>query len=560
MIVTYFVDRSTPEPINITVENAPVPELFKNTSVDVLDVRTPPKVQNQIREKISSKYHHVGVAIPVEDDVEKLLEESTKKMSFYKLERSSTTPSSGLSTWVLLSNHDIPTTTKKPFVAKNSTEKPVKVFKPVFKQRSTTQKPSSTTSKTTTTTVRVNTFTPSSKSTTTTTTSKPTKLTKVKASLLKGISTSTTTTTEAVTKTTTTEAASALPVEAKDGGQELTVETTQKTKKTQRKKKKNKTRRRKPSKASSKEGDDNKLKEAESPGTQLYSYLRSEIIPVTVGMSLVGLLVTAGLASYYLQPFAALRRSDPVDRKDSAGGYYYQDSSFSNSMPEEEAIGKVIAGMPEDVLQGGGGYKNTRPQNVRYRHVDRRSQIYMNPYGSVEDVKLHDDGEEDDKKFVVGSVPQEVVTPAVVPEHGPRKLGGRFVVGTIPKEFFSTGGASPRGLKVSQRKRRDVPDESENEISHFDSSEVLIKQTTTPEEDGTDATTEMVVKETTPHNVYSPSERPNTLFELLTDLFKLKVKLGLELIQNITSSVSTYVSNVHSTLDQHYRKAQFKHV
>lgn len=537
-----------------------MPELSKNTSVDVLDVRTPPKVQNQIREKISSKYHHVGVAIPVEDDVEKLLEESTKKMSFYKLERSSTTPSSGLSTWVLLSNHDIPTTTKKPFVAKNSTEKPVKVFKPVFKQRSTTQKPSSTTSKTTTTTVRVNTFTPSSKSTTTTTTSKPTKLTKVKASLLKGISTSTTTTTEAVTKTTTTEAASALPVEAKDGGQELTVETTQKTKKTQRKKKKNKTRRRKPSKASSKEGDDNKLKEAESPGTQLYSYLRSEIIPVTVGMSLVGLLVTAGLASYYLQPFAALRRSDPVDRKDSAGGYYYQDSSFSNSMPEEEAIGKVIAGMPEDVLQGGGGYKNTRPQNVRYRHVDRRSQIYMNPYGSVEDVKLHDDGEEDDKKFVVGSVPQEVVTPAVVPEHGPRKLGGRFVVGTIPKEFFSTGGASPRGLKVSQRKRRDVPDESENEISHFDSSEVLIKQTTTPEEDGTDATTEMVVKETTPHNVYSPSERPNTLFELLTDLFKLKVKLGLELIQNITSSVSTYVSNVHSRLDQHYRKAQFKHV
>lgn len=560
MIVTYFVDRSTPEPINITVENAPVPELSKNTSVDVLDVRTPPKVQNQIREKISSKYHHVGVAIPVEDDVEKLLEESTKKMSFYKLERSSTTPSSGLSTWVLLSNHDIPTTTKKPFVAKNSTEKPVKVFKPVFKQRSTTQKPTPTTSKTTTTTVRVNTFTPSSKSTTTTTTSKPTKLTKVKASLLKGISTSTTTTTEAVTKTTTTEAASALPVEAKDGGQELTVETTQKTKKTQKKKKKNKTRRRKPSKASSKEGDDNKLKEAESPGTQLYSYLRSEIIPVTVGMSLVGLLVTAGLASYYLQPFAALRRSDPVDRKDSGGGYYYQDSSFSNSMPEEEAIGKVIAGMPEDVLQGGGGYKNTRPQNVRYRHVDRRSQIYMNPYGSVEDVKLHDDGEEDEKKFVVGSVPQEVVTPAVVPEHGPRKLGGRFVVGTIPKEFFSTGGASPRGLKVPQRKRRDVPDESENEISHFDSSEVLIKQTTTPEEDVTDATTEMVVKETTPHNVYSPSERPNTLFELLTDLFKLKVKLGLELIQNITSSVSTYVSNVHSRLDQHYRKAQFKHV
>ncbi|XP_066257222.1 uncharacterized protein [Euwallacea similis] len=558
--------RSVPPPINITIENVPSPTLDSNISTtNVLDVRTPPQVQSQIKEKISSKYSietsHAGVAIPIEDEVEEI----TKKMNFYKLERP-TTANGGLSTWILLSGQS---TTKKPILKplimkdeKSSetlilSEKPA--LKPIFKRRSTTLRPATTSSKTTTT-VRINSFSPSS----------PTKLTKIKASLLRNITTTTTTTAAPIITelTTTYQASGALPIEAKNGDLDLpsTSESTKKAKKTQ-KKKKNKTRRRKPSK-SSKEGN-NKLKEEEdSPGTQLYSYLRSEIIPVTVGVSLVGLLVTAGLASYYFQPFTALRRSDPIDRKDTDGGYYYQDSSYSNAMPEEEAIGKVIAGMPDNALQDGGvAYKqptsrNTYPQNVRYRHVDRRSQIYMNPYGSVEDVKLHDrsvattpyegDYKGVNDKFVVE------VTPAMVPEHGPRNIKGeegrKFVVGNIPKEFFSSSGASPRNIRVKRGAL--LPDDSENEIR--DEEEVVIMQTTT--ENVEETTTELITtdetpKESTPYSVINPSESTNTLFQLFSDLFKLKVKLGLELIQNITKSVSTYVSTVHTRLDQHYRKA-----
>lgn len=563
--------------------------------MNILDVRTPPKVQSQIKDKLSSKYSietsHAGVAIPVDEDV--LLEESTKRANFYKLDRP-TTASGGLSTWILLSGHSSSTTpsspsTKKPItmtVEKSNetlllTEKPVKLSKPVFKQRSTTLKPATTTSKKTTT-VRVNTFSPSAK----TTTRKPAKLTKVKASLLQSLTNATTTkkpakhvsttvpsaTQRAVTARTTTQSSASLPLEAKED--DSTLPSTEASKKKTQKKKKNKTRKRKPSK-SSKEGN-NKLKEVDSPGTQLYSYLRSEIIPVTVGVSLVGLLVTAGLASYYLQPFAALRRSDPIDRKDTAGSYYYQDD-YTNAMPEEEAIGKVIAGMPDNVLQDNTAtYKqptsrNAYQQNVRYRQVDRRSQIFMNPYGSVEDVKLHDRpavNYSEDKKIVVGSPQTEAipeVTPALVPEHGPRNLKDadrKFVVGSIPEEFYSSG-AAPRSM---QRKRREaLPNDLDNEVfsaeNEIDGGDRWRQSTTdkipvtTLAASEEPTATEESPKSSTPHNVFSPTERPNTFLELISDLFKLKVRLGMELIQNFTSSVSTYVSKVHNRLDEHYRKA-----
>lgn len=54
-------------------------------------------------------------------------------------------------------------------------------------------------------------------------------------------------------------------------------------------------------------------------------------------------MVTAGLASYFLYPFGALRRSYDVDRKDKDGGYYYNDYT-SGGVAEEDMIGKVIAG------------------------------------------------------------------------------------------------------------------------------------------------------------------------------------------------------------------------
>ncbi|XP_050303634.1 uncharacterized protein LOC126741291 [Anthonomus grandis grandis] len=563
----------------------------------ILDVRTPPKIQTQIKDRLSSKYHveasHAGEAIPIAEDDIVMLEESTKKMNFYKLDRA-TTANGGLSTWILLSGQSSTTpkpTTKRPTIKpiilkdeKNNetlmlSDKPIGVVKPIFKQKvSTTAKPT-----TTSTTIRINTFSPKS-----TTVRSPTKVTKIKASLInnsknnntkisnhtiiKTISTTTpskiittslppmTTALESTTKSTKNSSAT-LPVEAKDGT--LDLSSNQDKKKKTQKRKKNKTKKRKPS---TKENN-NKLKEIESTGTQIYSYLKSEIIPVTVGVSLVGLLVTAGLASYYLQPFAALRRSDPIDRKDT-GNYFYRDE-YSNAMPEEEAIGKVIAGMPESTLQPnafkGPSSRNTYPQNIRYRHVDRRSQLYMKPYGSVEDVKLHDRtatiNKNDEKKFVVGNVPKEAiqeVTPAVVPEHGPRTIKNEpgFILENMLKSS-SLSGASPRYIGSRRRRQINEQNDLENEV---DSGDSVVQMGTTSASDNetlldvTNATTESNNKDTTPHNVYNPNERPNTFFELLADLFRLKLKFGSDLIHDIVSSVETYVNATRSMLVEHYNR------
>ncbi|KAF7285203.1 hypothetical protein GWI33_011529 [Rhynchophorus ferrugineus] len=489
----------------------------------VFDVRTPPKIQNEIQQKLNLQHvesSHAGIAIPIDEDLE-TLEASTKKMNFYKIERPTTTKG-GLSTWILLSGQASSTTSKpptkkvsiKPVVVKepvNNTvvisDKPMKIIKPIFKPRATTARPSTTSSTNAkTTTVKIS-------SSTKTTTTKPIKLTKIKASLLNtnnknniSLVNSTTTTTPAVTTiittnspttvkttkitkskkpatTTTTPATTTilttttglsttsiksdnLPAEAKEGEQELS--SNDKKKEKDQKKKKNKIKKKKQDK-NNKEPN-NKLKEVESAGTQLYSYLRSEIIPVTVGVSLVGLLVTAGLASYYFQPFGAfsLRRNDPQDRKDTYGGYYYQDD-YSNAVREEDAFGQVIAGM--DLKPNNDNYKsstkNPYQSDIRYRQVDRRSEMYMTP----SPIKTYTtaSGEYDHtypntNKFVVGSVIKEdiqEVTPAVVPEHGPRDLKvqpQKFIVGNSPD------GASPRNLRLRRKKRQTDISPEENEI------------------------------------------------------------------------------------------------
>lgn len=82
--------------------------------------------------------------------------------------------------------------------------------------------------------------------------------------------------------------------------------------------------------------------------TQIYNYLAREVMP-TVGVGLVGLVVTAGLATYFLGgPLTALRRSyDIASRRDDVGMLDRSDD-FGNMQDEGEMFGKVIAGMPEN--------------------------------------------------------------------------------------------------------------------------------------------------------------------------------------------------------------------
>ncbi|EFA02153.2 hypothetical protein TcasGA2_TC007806 [Tribolium castaneum] len=347
------------------------------TSPDIvtLDTRTPPKIKQHAKKKPQKpetlENSHAGVAIPVNED-EINLEETTKKF-FYKIEKPTT--NSGLSTWILLSGQTTAKPSRKPVVKPNESQNVTvvvdsnKIIKPLFKKRGTT---------TSTTTLAPTT----------------TKLTKVKASVLSGAKSSTTTTTTMTTpttsSTTTTTNSSTLPIEAKNSETDLSEKKTRRPSTTKRKK--NKNRRRRPSeKTDSSTKIDKPIQSKEKPiGTQLYNYLSREVMP-TVGVGLVGLMVTAGLAGYFLYPFGVARRSYDIDRRDKDNHFYYSDE-YSGGIAEEEAIGKVIAGMPSNSLYGSNFKTPTSRHSFNNHRVIEQS-----------------------------TVGGEGATPAAVPEHGPRK-------------------------------------------------------------------------------------------------------------------------------------------
>ncbi|XP_037049605.1 uncharacterized protein LOC119083898 [Bradysia coprophila] len=110
------------------------------------------------------------------------------------------------------------------------------------------------------------------------------------------------------------------------------------------------------------------IKKKENPiGTKIYNYLSREMMPA---VGLLGLVLTAGLAGYFVGPFGALRRSyDVADRKDDL--YYYNNEEYAGTdgQYEEEVFGKVIAGMPLNT-----NYRN----NVRYNH-QRPNYYHQSP-------------------------------------------------------------------------------------------------------------------------------------------------------------------------------------
>ncbi|CAH0560676.1 unnamed protein product [Brassicogethes aeneus] len=592
-----------------------------SAGVMTFDTRTPPKVKQQQKiKKEPMENSHAGVAIPIEPDELEAgdkIEETTKKLNFYKIERPTT--NGGLSTWILLSGQS--STTKAPkkppalvkpieqvaadiknMTAVVTAEAPPRIIKPLFKKRTTTRKP--VTVKNATESIKVSieagkSSTTTSKPKVTITTTAASKLTKVKATMLKNALNKKNTTTAAPSKKTTATnlntsttakpnqtststvvsviknstdspikllESNELPAEAKEGETDLSDK-----KKKSVKRKKNKTRRRKP--AADKSSNSTKIAKQkiagkEKPiGTQLYNYLSREVMP-TVGVGMVGLLVTAGLASYFLYPFGVARRSYEIDRRDKEGAYYYND--YAGGIAEEEAIGKVIAGMPSNSIYGSNAYKTPSSRNaysnvnVRYRQVDRRSQqaqqaqqsiqekidqvqlttkkppVYENSYVIPQNYQsdtyqpvtynLNEDSKEkyeEESKFVVGNIPKELnseATPVSVPEHG------------------------PRSLRIRRKRSKDIENEIDNEINDLDKNGQIIKNklTTKQEETTTTTTTESFTTEKTPDKVVS-------FFDLLKDVFHMKLHLGLQLIKNATQTVNTYVTKVQSRLDEHYR-------
>lgn len=399
---------------------------------------------NEISVKESS-FHH-GVAVPMTmEELEKEIAREKDILNSAKKKMESSTPKDGISTWILLSGSNNPT--KRPemkpaFRIDNSEKKPAQNVTMTTKKRpaTTTTKASKSTPKFNNsklmtrvkvssgemkneTEVEVTTKSPA-------TTKKPQLTTKAKKYTTVRPKTTTTTTTQAPTTSTEAvevydddtedqrspsppvETSTFLIMEAKDADFNLpndrspsksSKKTTKVSTKTKKKKISglgtNSTRIRK---KSDKKTSLTKLssKNPEKPfSTQIYNYLAREVMP-TVGVGLVGLVVTAGLATYFLGgPLTALRRSyDISNRRDDVA--YDRSDDFGNVQNEEEMFGKVIAGMPENSayrnsirassyrpkVQQYSGYsqyaqqspKYGAQQQLRYRQIDPYQNSYQN--------------------------------------------------------------------------------------------------------------------------------------------------------------------------------------
>lgn len=111
------------------------------------------------------------------------------------------------------------------------------------------------------------------------------------------------------------------------------------------------------------------VKNKEKPiSTTIYNYLSREVMP-SVGILGAGILLT-GIASYFLSPFGALRRSydDATDRQDNVDNIYsvnneeYASEGSDSGQHEEEVFSKFLAGMP---------YRDV-PRYVKYFKPDQQ--------------------------------------------------------------------------------------------------------------------------------------------------------------------------------------------
>lgn len=173
-----------------------------------------------------------------------------------------------------------------------------------------------------------------------------------------------------------------LVIEPKDADFNLPEDRSPGTESPKNKKRPNKNKRKNPPK-NQKTGNNNKLaanKQKEKPmTTKIYNYLSREVMP-TVGVGLVGLVVTAGLASYFFGPLGALRRSydDATDRRDDLDNMYAINSEEyagpgGDGQNEEEIFGKFIAGMPANYM----------PKYVKqFTEAKRTRPVENHPYGS----------------------------------------------------------------------------------------------------------------------------------------------------------------------------------
>ena len=129
--------------------------------------------------------------------------------------------------------------------------------------------------------------------------------------------------------------------------------TTKKKKSTMKKKKKNK----KKKKQQPETRIESKVPPTPAVGSQIYNFLSREIVP-TVGLGLIGVALTAGLASFLgYNPFVSstvpLRRTYETSHGYSPSNYYSYSGDYNDGgQSEESLLREVLSGMPEESRYG----------------------------------------------------------------------------------------------------------------------------------------------------------------------------------------------------------------
>jgi hypothetical protein len=181
-----------------------------------------------------------------------------------------------------------------------------------------------------------------------------------------------------------------------------------------KKRKKNKNRRRRPSNRPEVTEDpesktselnatstDNKVAVKERPlSTRIYNYLAREVMP-SVGVGLIGLVVTAGLAGLIMYPFGGLvtRRTyeevPPHYINPNAYNYHGEyEGEIDNSQSEEEVFGKLLEGMNDkgEFTYGGMGEDTTGfagPPGIGGDEASEQGFRYKTGDGSRQDMHTY---------------------------------------------------------------------------------------------------------------------------------------------------------------------------
>lgn len=140
----------------------------------------------------------------------------------------------------------------------------------------------------------------------------------------------------------------------------ITLSGKKKKKKNKNKNKRRRTSSKKPAKVQSKISEDDNST-SKLPGslpnrplsTRIYNYLAREVMP-NVGVGIVGLMLTAGLAGLLLYPFGAavpIRRNYEKPHPPYNINDYPPVGEVDNAQPEESVLGQVLAGMSNSMNQ-----------------------------------------------------------------------------------------------------------------------------------------------------------------------------------------------------------------